>query len=312
MPYGNHSTHPTTTGNATLERPGWLGPDVWPFAIRTFHHAGRRIHYIDEGTGPTIVFVHAGMWSFVWRDLIRELSTSFRCLALDFPGAGLSDGSAREIDLEAFTTLTVDWLDHLDVDRAVIAVHDLGGVVGVNAAARRPDEIEGLVAINAFAWPPAQRSLRTMLRLMGSRGVTASLGTVRLIPRMTRGKFGVGRHLERPDRRAFYGPYRTSRAKARNFHRVMRSAAHTPTVFESADDALRATLRDLPVMTVFGEKNDPFDFADTWHERFPTATSHVIDGGNHFPMCDAPNDLARWIRTWYRASVGTSQSGSAA
>ena len=42
---------------------------------------------------------------------------------------------------------------------------------------------------------------------------------------------------------------------------------------------------------MFGEENDPFGFADRWHSIFPDATSWVVDGGNHFPMCDDPHGL---------------------
>ena len=303
MPEGTDTAHTARDSHRSdLERPDWLGEDVWPFIVRTFHHDGRRIHYLDEGSGPTLVFVHAGMWSFVWRDLIRHLSRDFRCLTLDFPGAGLSDGERGDIDLASFAQLTSDWLDHLGVDRATLVVHDLGGVVGVAAGAQRPERIGGIVAINSFAWPPDRRALRVMLGVMGSRTATALLGTPRLIPRLTGTRFGVGRLLQRSDRRAFSAPYRR-RGRGRNFHRAMRSAARSSALFESATLALSTTLRGRPAMTVFGEKNDPFEFAVTWQHFFPHATSHVIDGGNHFPMCDAPDDVAGFIRQWHGANV---------
>lgn len=302
MPHGIDDTTPDADPDG-IDRPDWLDDQVWPFAIRTFHHDGKRIHYVDEGDGPTVVFVHAGMWSFVWRDLIRRLATDFRCLALDFPGAGLSDGGRSDIDLAAFATLTSEWLDHLGVDRATLVVHDLGGVVGVVAAAHRPERVTGIVAVNSFAWPPDKRALRAMLKVMGSRTATGLLGTIRLVPRMSRTGFGVGSQLDRVERRAFFGPYR-SRARSRNFHRAMRSAAHSADLFDAAQRHLATTFRGRPAMTVFGEKNDPFEFAATWHGLFPHATAHVIEGGNHFPMCDAPDAVAAFLRDWHAADVG--------
>ena len=58
------------------------------------------------------------------------------------------------------------------------------------------------------------------------------------------------------------------------------------------------TLAHVPVLTVFGERNDPFGFADRWRSLFPQAESRVVPGGNHFPMCDAPDEVAGWIRAW--------------
>lgn len=292
-----------TTGTTDLERPTWLTNDVWPFAVRTYHHGGRRIHYVDEGDGPPVVLVHAGFWSFIWRDLIVELRSEFRCLALDFPGAGLSDGTRGDVDLALYADLLDAWLHDLAIDRAMFVVHDLGGVVGVTAAARSPERVDGLVAINAFAWPPDQRALRGMLRIMGSRPAAGVLGTMRVIPRMSRSSFGVGKRFERADKRAFFAPYRRSRGRSRNFHRTMRSASRSPELFDRADRALRTTLRNRPALTVFGEKNDPFGFAESWRERFPNATAHVIENGNHFPMCDAPGEVAGYVRTWYASAV---------
>ncbi|MHB8341757.1 MAG: alpha/beta fold hydrolase [Mycobacteriales bacterium] len=46
---------------------------------------------MDEGSGPTLLFLHGNpTWSFVCRDVIRTLRAEFRCIALDYPGFGLS------------------------------------------------------------------------------------------------------------------------------------------------------------------------------------------------------------------------------
>ena len=50
------------------------------------------IHYVDEGEGPAILFSHPAVgWSFMYRDMIKALSRQFRCIAIDYPGFGLSD-----------------------------------------------------------------------------------------------------------------------------------------------------------------------------------------------------------------------------
>jgi len=292
-----------------LNRPHWLPEQHWPFTIRRYEHrrtdgAPISLHYTDEGAGPVLVFVHAGMWSFIWRDTITQLRSDFRCISVDFPGAGLSEGSAVDIDLATYPTIIEGILDHCGVDRATYVVHDLGGVVGVLAAAARPERVAGLVVTNSFAWEPDRRSLKVMLRFMGSRIGTVVLGSLRLVPRMTRTKVGVGRHYDKDDRRAFFGPYRR-RAFARNFHRAMRSAARSAPLFDGAETALHTTLSHVPVLTVFGEKNDPFGFADRWRSIFPDATSWVVDGGNHFPMCDDPHGYVAHVRDWYADMVLT-------
>jgi len=61
-----------------------------------------------------------------------------------------------------------------------------------------------------------------------------------------------------------------------------------------------AALRDVPVLTIFGERNDPFRFQAEWRRRFPAAEQVVVPNGNHFPMCDHPGLVAASIRRWMR------------
>ena len=298
----------TTTRPADqLTRPEWLGPEQWPFTLRVHQHRNTRgeqvhIHFTDEGSGPALVFVHAGMWSFIWRDVIKRLSPTFRCIAIDFPGTGLSGGDQSDIDIDSFPDILTEVLDERDVGDATLVVHDLGGVVGVLTAAHRPSRINGLVATNSFGWPPDRFALQAMLRIMGSRVATASLGTLRTIPRLSRSSAGVGAHFNDADRRAFFGPYR-ARSTSRNFHRTMGSARRATPSFERAEQALLGPLGHLPVLTIFGAKNDPFGFADRWKALFPTARQWTVEDGNHFPMCDDPDGFAAHLTDWYHTEV---------
>jgi pimeloyl-ACP methyl ester carboxylesterase len=55
---------------------------------------GHTVHYVDEGSGPTLLFLHGNpTWSFVYRDVIRSLRDEFRCIAVDYPGFGLSSAA---------------------------------------------------------------------------------------------------------------------------------------------------------------------------------------------------------------------------
>src|SRR5580658_3174150 len=76
---------------APLSRPAWLDAKLYPFESRVLDIGGNRIHYIDEGTGPSLLFVHGNpTWSFLYRDVVAALRDSFRCVAIDLAGFGLS------------------------------------------------------------------------------------------------------------------------------------------------------------------------------------------------------------------------------
>lgn len=75
--------------NAT---PAWIDKHEYPFHSRRFDTPDGRLHYVDEGRGPTILMLHGNpSWSFVYRNVIKDLSADARCVALDHLGFGLSD-----------------------------------------------------------------------------------------------------------------------------------------------------------------------------------------------------------------------------
>src|SRR3954451_5489658 len=72
-------------------RPGWVPEHLYPFESHYADVDGARVHYVDEGSGPTLLLLHGNpTWSFLYRDVIAGLRDCFRCIALDYPGFGLS------------------------------------------------------------------------------------------------------------------------------------------------------------------------------------------------------------------------------
>ena len=132
---------------------------------------GLRLHYIDEGAGEPVVMLHGNpTWSFYYRHLIDDLRDSYRVIAPDHIGCGLSDKPddsrydytlARRVDdLEAL-------LDHLGLDRDLtLVLHDWGGIIGMTFAARHPERIARLVVCNTAAFhKPAGKSFPRALSL---------------------------------------------------------------------------------------------------------------------------------------------------
>ncbi len=75
-------------------RPQWLDEGLYPFRSHFVEINGNRVHFIDEENGPTPLLLHGNpTWSFLYRHIITQLSRRFRCVAVDYPGFGLS--SAR-------------------------------------------------------------------------------------------------------------------------------------------------------------------------------------------------------------------------
>lgn len=69
-----------------LPRPTWLPEKVWPFQTRSLEVDGSIVAVTEVRQGPTLLFVHTGFWSLIWRDVITRLVGEFRCICLDAPG----------------------------------------------------------------------------------------------------------------------------------------------------------------------------------------------------------------------------------
>lgn len=286
----------------TDHRPSWLSHDVFPFTVRRADLPGGTVSYVDEGDGPPLLFVHAGMWSFVFRDVIARLRADFRCVALDFPGFGLAPAADRELSLADHVDVLTSFVTARDLAGVTVVAHDLGGPVALAMAADQRHRVRALVLANTFAWTPDTPGLRAMLGAVGSRPMQAIGAATNLVPALSSTRFGVGRHLSADARRAFRGPF-ADRAVRRRFHALLRAALREPELTDGVERATRTVLRDLPVLTIFGERNDPFGFQRRHAATFPDHTGVVVAGGNHFPMADDPDLFATTVRAWHAERV---------
>lgn len=293
------SSYASAVPLVALRRPPWLPESVWPFQTSFLEVDGSRIAVTDIGQGPVLLFVHTGFWSFIWRDVILRLSSDFRCICFDAPGTGQSDRlPVNRISLEKASRALTAVIQALNLTDITLVVHDLGGPSGIAGAARVPDRIRALCIVNAFAWKPSGRLFRGMLALMGSTAIREFSAWTGLLARVTSGPFGVGRHLDVPSRKAFYAGI--GRQGVRAFHGYLRDARKSEAIYEQLDRALTGPFHQLPLITIFGERNDPLGFQPHWKQLFSNARQLVVAKGNHFPMCDDPDLVASSIRELYR------------
>lgn len=150
--------------------PPWLDTQEYPFAAHAFETDGQALHYVAEGQGPTLVFVHGTpSWSFDFRHLIKAMRTHYRCLALDHLGFGLSEKPAHgNYSLEAHVQRFTAWMNHVAPHPVTLVVHDFGGPIALEWALRHPDRVQRLVILNTWMWSaeqdPAFKKLKPVLK----------------------------------------------------------------------------------------------------------------------------------------------------
>jgi haloalkane dehalogenase len=293
-------TNPAPLRSRPTDRPQWLTDAVWPFAVRSIDVGGHRMAFTDTGgDGPVLLFCHAGLWSLVWRDLVLGLQGEFRCVTFDAPGCGLSprvgpDEQPLSLTVQGIGTL----IDALDLRDITLVLHDVGGLAALAAVNERADRISAVAAVNTFGWRPRGVLLPFGLRVFGSAPIRELDAFSGFLPRASSTRFGVGRHLSKASRQAWRAGI-SDRARRRMTHRLFRDAAHNHSVHRDAEQAL-ASLADRPLLTVFGQFGDYLRFQREWRRRRPDLTPRTVPRGLHFPMCDDPELVGRYLRDWLR------------
>jgi haloalkane dehalogenase len=283
-------------------RPAWLPGAVWPYPLGSLTVGARRVVYTDTGgPGPVLLFVHVGLWSLMWKDVIGNLSGRYRCVTLDVPGSGLSDRTARaEQTLDGAAEAVGALIDRLGLRDITLVVHDLGGLAALAAARTRLDQVAAVAAVATFAWKPRGVLLPVALRVMGSAIIGEIAAFTGIMPWASSTALGVGRHWDRATRQAWRAGLR-DRASRRLLHRLFRDAARNTAIQQAAEAAV-AALAGRPLVTVFGQFGDYFRFQRQWRRRHPVLEAVVVPGGLHFPMCDNPGLVAAQLADRLEAS----------
>jgi pimeloyl-ACP methyl ester carboxylesterase len=128
-------------------------------AVRTHRDVkanGVRLRVTEAGFGPPLVLLHDLFVDHrTWDGAADELATDFRVVAPDFPGFGESEKpQARRFayDVDAFAEVVADLYAGLDLGRAAVIGHGLGGAVAITLAARHPELVSRLVLVDAMCF----------------------------------------------------------------------------------------------------------------------------------------------------------------
>src|SRR5919204_535954 len=167
----HHPEAPASIGRVMPGDPPWLDRKLFPFESRYLDLNGNRIHYIDEGGGPVLLFLHPSpTWSFVYREIIAALRVNYRCVALDLPGFGLTRAAADfGFGAREHAHVIQNVVQVRNLEEVVLVGHSQSGPIGLYAAERMSQRLAGLVMTNTFAWRlDAYPRVKRMLELVGS------------------------------------------------------------------------------------------------------------------------------------------------
>lgn len=127
----------------------------FPFESRFITLDGHRIHYIEEGQGDPILFIHGNPTSsYIWRNILPRVAkeTGRRGIALDLLGFGKSDKPDVGYDLRLHERIVGSFIEQLKLTNLVLVLQDWGGPLGTYYAVHHPGKIQGIALMETFLW----------------------------------------------------------------------------------------------------------------------------------------------------------------
>ena len=276
--------------------PAWLDRSLYPFTSRYFASADGRMHYIAEGAGSPVVFVHGTpTWSFLYRHLVARLSPRHRVVAVDHLGFGLSDKPVTApYEPRDHARRLGALLDSLDLTNVTLVLHDFGGPIGLATALERLDRVDRLVLFNTWMWsvhddPAIARGARVAGSWLGRLLYRHLNFPVKVLMPKAMGDPSVltpeiHRHyaapLATPDERM--GAWACARA-------LLGAGAWYEQLWSQ-----RSRLRGTPTLLLWGMRDPAFGppYLERWRQALPEAQVHAVATSGHFVPEEAAPEVA--------------------
>ncbi len=115
---------------------------------------GSKMHYVEEGAGDTVLFLHGNPTSsYLWRNVIPHVSPLTRCIALDLIGMGKSDKPDIEYRFFDHSKYVEGFIEALGLRNITFVIHDWGSALGFHYASRHEENVKGLAFMEAIVRP---------------------------------------------------------------------------------------------------------------------------------------------------------------
>ncbi len=242
---------------------------LFPFEPHYLDIGEHHVHFVDEGSGPVLLMLHGNpSWSFVYQKLISGLRGDHRCVAIDYPGYGLSiPAPGTSFSLPLYGEIVEAVVDHLDLKDIVVFCQDWAGPIGLSFAERRPERVRGFVIGNTFAWPlnddPRIKWFSAIMGGMIGRALAYSAnGIVRYFMLE-----GIRRRLTKAEWAMYLAPF--SEQTMRRFSWQAPRALIEARDYLAKVEANLPRLKDFPVLLTWAGKD--FAFQDAYLRRFQAA-----------------------------------------
>ncbi len=278
----------------------------FPYESRYVDVLGSRMHYVDEGEGQPILFLHGNPTSsYLWRNIIPFVADDYRAIAVDLIGMGKSDKPDLEYTYQDHKRYLDAFIEALDLRDITLVIHDWGSVLGFDYAVEHGDNVVGIAFMESIIPPSFPRSgLGGGLgRYRTDEGEELILEQNQFVEQVLPGS--VIRGLTDEEMDYYRAPYPTpaSRLPTLQWPRELPTGgepARNVDVVNRIGGWMQGT--DIPMLFMWarpGALNNE-SFADAMEERVKNIQIAFIGAGRHFIQEDQPENIGRTLADWRR------------
>jgi len=279
--------------------------ELYPFESQFMDVGGHQLHYLDEGAGESLVFVHGNpTWSFYWRNLILDLRDRYRCVAVDHIGCGLSDKPQQyEYTLQRRIADLVSVVERLDLRGTTLVAHDWGGAIGLGTVQQLRERFSRIILFNTGAFPPPfvpWRIAACRTPLFGTMAVRGFNAFARAALTMAEEKH---ERMTADVRAGLLAPYDNwhNRVAIDAFVKDIPFSPRHPTwnTLERIEAGLEA-LGTLPIQLIWGLRDWCFrpECLERFIRHWPQAEVHRLDDCGHYVVEDAHERIVPLMRNF--------------
>jgi pimeloyl-ACP methyl ester carboxylesterase len=283
-----------------------------PFVARYVTVHGYRRAYVRAGSGPVLLLVHGiGDSSDTWRSVFERLAQDHTVIAPDLLGHGRSEKPRADYTVAGYANGMRDLLSLLEIDRATVVGHSLGGGVAAQFAYQFPERCERLVLVGSGG---VGRTVSPLLRMAAVPGAEVLMPLFGLPPVKLASRLGaslmrifdtaLGHDAE--EMLAVFDALPNTEAR-RAILRTLRSGVDwRGQVITMLDRSYLA--QGLPTLIVWGRRDAiiPLGHARLAQLAFPGSELEIFDEAGHFPHHSDPVRFASVIREFVAATHPTS------
>ncbi len=283
----------------------------FPFESKYLEVKGSKIHYIEEGEGDPILFLHGNpMSNYLWRNIIPYMTSQGRCIAPDLIGMGKSDKPDINYGFHDSFEYLEAFIKKLDLKNLTLVLHDWGSGLGFHYANLNRNNIKAIAFMEAMYDAPTTHdmpaSVRTALKMMRTPGLgwlmvqVANVFVTKLIPDM------ILRKLTKAEKEYYAAPYPTIKSRKP----LLQWPLDVPFNGGKPKDVAKALSSwnqwlmdsDIPKLFFYVSPGVAIKEKDVKiiRERMKNLETIDLGEGLHFIQEDYPHEIGEGISEWYQ------------